>query len=50
MIVDTDLLEQLMVPLLEVFTLLSHGTAKLSLSRKNKLARAVPKQYASIRK
>ena len=45
-----DLQKQLMVPLADVFTLLSHATAKLSMSRKNKLARAVPKQYASIRK
>ena len=49
-VLDGDLQKQLMVPLAEVFTLLSHTTAKLSLSRKNKLARAVPKQYSSIRK
>ena len=49
-VLDTGLLEKLMLPLAEVFTLLSHTTAKLSLSRKNKLARAVPKQYNSIRK
>ena len=44
-----DLLKELMIPLAETFTLLSHATAKLNLSRKNKISRAVPKQYASIR-
>ena len=49
-VLDTGLLEKMMLPLAEVFTLLSHTTAKLSLSRKNKLGRAVPKHYGSIRK
>ena len=47
--VDDALLKELMIPLAETFTLLSHATAKLNLSRKNKISRAVPKQYASIR-
>ena len=47
--VDDALLKDLMIPLAETFTLLSHATAKLNLSRKNKISRAVPKQYASIR-
>ena len=38
------------LPLADVFTLLSHATTKLTASRRNKIARAIPKQYAAVRK